>query len=383
MSRVERSADGNAPARNGPRRSRSARRRHLPVEQRLHAGRGSRTIGPPPSTISTTRRPAPVGEARQVVDAPPRPTGTGRRRRSPVSSGGRRRPRCGCPARRPPTCSTPSGASRLRHRRSSRRGAPPMPMLPSASRTCRQRPCPGTGPNTSRRRAGTPRRRARPHGGGADVDAQRGMAAGRAVRPPAGPVRSRRRASGRRSDPAAPRRRADRAGTRRPASHRVRAARGRPGRSASPDDPPRRGAALRRRGAARSAIVACDGRPRSAQWSCVNPDGHGAGHRRGEAAAGWAQRGDGVRVGGGVHVAEHGQEGHPQAPAAQRGEGPARRWSARGRDVPQHGGVSRIGQARAPTSRRRRRARAPRRRCAAARRPAPAGRRSPAGCPCR
>jgi len=57
--------------------------------------------------------------------------------------------------------SWPSGASSCAQRCSSRAGSPPMPMLPSASRTVAQRPCPGSGSNTERCRAGAPAWRTR------------------------------------------------------------------------------------------------------------------------------------------------------------------------------------------------------------------------------
>ena len=80
------------------------------------------------------------------------------------------------------------GAAARAPRRSSRTGAPPMPMLPSASSTVSQRPSPGSGSNTLRRRAGDAAPPGLLHRLVHDVDAQHDVPGRREVGAhPAGP----------------------------------------------------------------------------------------------------------------------------------------------------------------------------------------------------
>ena len=106
-----------------------------------------------------TRRPA-SGAARSKAAVPMRAQGNaGPRWPSGCSSHA-----VSCSSTLPGSASTrswPPGASSCAQRRSSRAGSPPIPILPSASSTVAQRPCPGSESNTEQCRAGAPARRTR------------------------------------------------------------------------------------------------------------------------------------------------------------------------------------------------------------------------------
>ena len=126
---------------------------------------GGRVTAPAPRTSGRGARRGGPGAGRRRSPrprSPPDPPGPTGRNRSACSSVTRRASWCRRPvpgAARSQT-TRPVRSSSSTARRSSRTGAPPMPMLPSASSTVFQRPSPGSGSKTLRRRAETPRRRA-------------------------------------------------------------------------------------------------------------------------------------------------------------------------------------------------------------------------------
>ncbi len=230
-----------------------------------------------------------------------------------------------------------------------------MPMLPSASSTWSQVPSPGSGPNTSRRTIGTPRRRqcrcatadtSTPSAGTPRAASAARSRPGPQPRSTAGPGQ---RSSSHRSSPAAARRhrRTARSTSTPVVAHEPGRGPGQGGVEARGQPTHRRPATGRRRRTPRASRYGhrranCDVPARTS-----GPDGGQRRDGRGEPRPG-RLAGDGHGVRGRVDVGELRQQPDPQPRRAQRRDRPLPGVVPRGRHVGDHRGGPRVAQPQRP-----------------------------------